>query len=488
MSFDGLLAQQAADVHDAAVPAARLFLFNREMTQHIPVNRIISWEFEQILNETGQMRVVIPADPDYLAVTADVHPDAAIPMVAMIGEHATCWFVTHVTEIYEAGDDVLELSLVSAEAHLEHMYTWMDALLPAEAQVTKVKIAMGPVAVIVKHEILKPNFERFSNSPHRVKALSLADGHTRHTMVTMQMDQAFEVIKTLLDVEGLTVEARPHVPGLTEVPGFGDQPCLVWDVVQRAQLPHHGLIIMGVIRSVGALWDDVWRTLTGFYRADDALAQNSHRYWGQPQYVIRKEMVQRYEITTQKPTAYRATVGGKSPEWLNNILSMGIRALIEKAVPGLGIVLDVTGLDEILDNRIGAYHSWKDSPRYERMGRFGFFEEFRAGTGLTLEAFFALREIQWKTRSTKTYTAEIEPGDAFAVGRELVCGQMVALELPRDRAIVAFVTRIKFRWDAGTDPYLEVHIGERPKRDPQDAVVRRLRSLSLVANKLMLLD
>ena len=65
---------------------------------------------------------------------------------------------------------------------------------------------------------------------------------------------------------------------------------------------------------------------------------------------------------------------------------------------------------------------------------------------------------------------------------------MLALELPGERYVVAFVTSIKYKWTTTSAPEVIVQVADKPKRDPVDAVLRQFTGIAALINKVALLE
>lgn len=493
MSYEELLKVQQDTFLRATAPRPRVFALNSRGANPVELAEVLDLSFDVVLNDVGKVRVELPMNPVNEALFADAHPDASIPLVIQVGALETVWFVTHVDENVSWEGSSITLNGVSPERHLQSLYGWPNPALLPEFQISKIKLAVGPVARLIKEQLLAPNFKRMGKKTkgqvHYVAPTKSADNYSRSTIIGIQMNEVLDLVRNLIDTDGLTLCYEAYLPGRGQTPPPGHDPnrmALIWDIQQRAELPPGGLLWEGIIKSVKDFWKDTWDTLTGFtdYDAENKAVD----YWGKPQFMLRRNQYRDAHITTVKPTGSTYTVGGKSQEWFNDMLSAGLKAIFQLLPPPLNVILDLAGLDDILDDRLMAYHSFDDWSRRERMGPLGFFETFSPSIGLSLDAIMLMRQAQYKTRATRSHEVSLGGAMPFESSALLQVGSMIALELPRDRYAVSFVTEVHFDWSTTNDSQLEFQISDRPRRDPQESVLKALQGLATLVNKATLTE
>ena len=115
-------------------------------------------------------------------------------------------------------------------------------------------------------------------------------------------------------------------------------------------------------------------------------------------------------------------------------------------------------------------------------------ETFSPSVGLTFDAMTLMRQQQLKTRSTRSHEFTLLPNVGLAPGVDYQIGSMLALELPGERYVVAFVTSIKYKWTTTSAPEVIVQVADKPKRDPVDAVLRQFTGIAALINKVALLE
>lgn len=477
-------------MRDVSSPQAQVFVLNPEGTRATRLTRLVSIEFDQYLNDVGQLKLECELNETSQMVLVDAHPDASIPVIVQVGSLETVWFTTHVIENYDGPRPTVQVVAVSPEKFLETLFAWPDPIMPAEAQISKHGVRFGPVAHVVKTALLGENFFRMLkvdwHSVHTVAPIVKADDYTPWVTVSTKMNNELDLIRSLLDNAHLTLTATLYLPGRGQTPPKGkdaSRPWLVWDVVQRAEIPSGGLFLRGLMRSVADFWKDVWATVAN----STSQSANSVEYWGKPQLMVRRHQYASLRIETVKPTAWRYTVGGQAPEWLNSLIQMGVGTAINVASGGLGIVMNSSALAEMAKNRVMTYHSYPDWARRKRMGPFAMMETFTPSVGLSADALIAMKQAQLKSRSSRAHEFVINPVVGLAPGVDFQIGSMLALELPGDRYVVAFVTSFQYRWTTSSAPELTVQVADKPRRDPLDGAMRQLTGLATLINKAALL-
>ncbi|WKS54898.1 hypothetical protein [Corynebacterium accolens] len=493
MSYESLKRIKQETFRNAAAPAPTVIALDPQGRNPVIVPQILRMKYKVVLNDVGQLSVRVPINDVMFSLFANAHPDASIPIVVQLGGMESMWFVTHTDEVWTRTDEYLELTAVSPEKHLEKLFGWPNPNLLPEFQISKIDLAAGPVARLIKEQLLAKNFRRMGKKTggqvHYVAPTSSADNYTRMTIIGIKMDEVLGLIKSLINTEGLTLAYEVYLPGRgqTPPPGHGtDRAAIVWDVKQRAELPAGGLIWQGIVRSVKDFWKDAWATLTGF--TDYGAENKAVDYWGKPQFMLRRDQYDDLTVTTVKPTASTYTVGGKTQDMLNDAISAAIKVMLQLIPPPFNILLDVLGLDDIVEDRLFAYHSFDDRSRRNRMGPFGFFETFNPSVGLSLDAIMLMRQAQYKSRATRSHEVSLGSSSSFAPGELLNVGSMIALELPEDRYAVSFVTEVNYDWTVAGDANLEFQIADRPRRDPQESMMRALTGVATLVNKAALAE
>jgi hypothetical protein len=188
-------------------------------------------------------------------------------------------------------------------------------------------------------------------------------------------------------------------------------------------------------------------------------------------------------------TAKTIMVGSKSPGWVNQLQTFGIKyglarlseaielGLREKVPPG------TPGLEEVyqgqLDDTLLAWERFTDPRRALRVGDFGFLEHFEQGSGsaYTIAAVLDLRAGHWKTRSYTSYKTTVRNGAPYLAGFDFHLGDRLGFEMG-NVIHVDQCTAIRHSWDNDKPITVELSIGnDKAEEDPVGVAMRTLAGL-----------
>jgi hypothetical protein len=192
-------------------------------------------------------------------------------------------------------------------------------------------------------------------------------------------------------------------------------------------------------------------------------------------------------------TAKTVGVGGKSPGWINDLITFGVKWALsqlqivitaglfgEAGGPPLG-----AGLDELyqgeFDDTVAAYQVWSDPARQFWCGDMGFLEQQEPGTGAawTVSGVLGLRAAQWKTRAYVVYKTAVAMGYPYCIFRDYNLGDRVGFQMA-NLIFVDQVSSYKYSWDASTPLHWEVSIGT--DWGDVDPVSKAMRSIAGIWN------
>lgn len=141
--------------------------------------------------------------------------------------------------------------------------------------------------------------------------------------------------------------------------------------------------------------------------------------------------------TLHKMSARTIMVGGKSPAWVNQLITYAIRygiSQLAQVVFGYESPL-VEGLDNVyqgqLDDVFLAYQRWTDPLRVLRGGALGLQEDFEqgGGTAYTTSGLLTIRQGLWKTRAYSSFKTNIQNGAPWLYGRDFQLGDRLGFEV-----------------------------------------------------------
>jgi hypothetical protein len=178
-------------------------------------------------------------------------------------------------------------------------------------------------------------------------------------------------------------------------------------------------------------------------------------------------------------TAKTIMVGGKSPGWVNELITFGIKYglsqiadVIEFVYPsgptsggeGAYQVPLTLGLDNLyqgeFDNVILPFERYSDPARELFTGSMGFLEDFQKGSGsaYTIAGILDLRAGDWKSRPFVNYKTTVRNAAPFIYNYDFTLGDRVGFEI--DNVIyVDWVASAKLSWNATTDANYTISVG-----------------------------
>ncbi|MFI8590105.1 Gp37-like protein [Dietzia maris] len=223
---------------------------------------------------------------------------------------------------------------------------------------------------------------------------------TAMTILDMRFDSGLAAVKETLDAAGLLLTLDVWLEG--DPQPFPDhtiltKPTIVLDIVPRqwdtSTTGHAGDLLKGLIRTFD----------TEANAPRIGLADTPSTAAGVPAWVLwQPEHMEAVtsELTIAKSDVWHVTVGGRSPEAINNMLGLGAKAIfgglgaaLAMAIPVFGPVIvaaadflgDVVG--ESLKDKLFAWSEAADLKRKEWHGRFANRDSVGAGDGWTIEAY-----------------------------------------------------------------------------------------------------
>lgn len=196
--------------------------------------------------------------------------------------------------------------------------------------------------------------------------------------------------------------------------------------------------------------------------------------------------------TIRGSTARTITIGSKSPGWLNQLQTFGIKyglSQISQIYYGPGGPASVSGyqqpassgLEELyqgqLDDILFAYQRFTDPLRALQAGDFAFLEHFEqgsSGSAYTISGELDLRTGQWKTRPHTAFRVSIRNGFPWIANLDFTLGDRCAFEMA-NVLHVDQVTAIRYKWDKDSPVRVELNVGDdNADQDPVGQAVKAI--------------
>ena len=258
-----------------------------------------------------------------------------------------------------------------------------------------------------------------------------------------------------------------------------------------------GTLIDGILNLVGASGDDLLTEIIFPIDNDlDGITDPLFRKWlgvapAKPKVIFRDgefSGIIESDRIQYKAKARTILTGGKSPGWLNQAQTFGIRYALtqiqtvittgvfaQQGGPPIG-----AGLAEVyqgqLDDTAFAFMKWTDPKRVFSMGSHALLEHMENGSGTawTVSGGITLRIGQWKTRPHTACKVSVVNGFPWFVYDDFELGDRVAFELA-DVLFTDQVSGIKWSYSASEAMKCELSIGT--DEDEEDPFARGLRAI-----------
>ncbi len=185
-------------------------------------------------------------------------------------------------------------------------------------------------------------------------------------------------------------------------------------------------------------------------------------------------------------------VGGKSPSWVNQLITFGIRyglaqlsSVIADEMGQAYQQYGSPGLENVyqgqLDDVFLAYERWTSPLRVLRAGSMGYQETFEqgGGTAYTLSGVLTIRQGLWKTRAYQAFKANIQNGVPWLYGRDFSLGDRVGFEL-YNIIYADNVHSVKYDWSRDQALNLTISVGDNTLE--QDPTARTMRTAQNIWN------
>lgn len=190
-----------------------------------------------------------------------------------------------------------------------------------------------------------------------------------------------------------------------------------------------------------------------------------------------------------KAKARTIITGGKSPGWINQAQTFGIRyglAQLSAVISyGLGAYQQygTPGLDNLyqgqLDDTLFAFQKWTDPKRVINGGIYAFLEhkEDGSGTAYTVSGLITMRMGSWKTRPHTACMVSVVNGYPWLVYDDFDLGDRVAFEI----AGILFTDQVSgIKWSYSDSQALKCDLSIGTDSDEEDPFARGLRAIQAV--------
>lgn len=512
-------------------------------------NDHISLEAEWKRNDMGSATIVLKGS-DPMVDTIMSATSAVVPITIQVGDNMR-WSgrVNNYALALDAQNETLTVECIDDFAWFSRIMLWPNFLLPIEVQFPKNAIYVGPVITCILTMVAEQCFrlqsgiwELFNN------ALSLdldweawfgtileSDGNPIDMLMTPimvqfvnplfdtspwvavqgRMDKIYDVVKDLLMNYGLSLTATLWLPGdpqpATQSMGVSfipfavplTQPTILVTCVDRSGVTGPtGTFVDGLVKQVVDLQASILgQTLAPFLNPGNAyypasLGVNIAPAFGVnfvPSWVIfngddiNAGGAITYKLSGYAPIAHTVIGGGKSPQWMDDL----INATLEFLIDAIELTVGFTGIpDDLLngtfDDILFAFQQQENSARRIAGGPYMFPEYFTktGASAFTLDEWFGLMQAMFDTAGYNCIQLKWANGYPYTVGRDVFLGSLVSF-VRRGQLYTDYVYSIKLKDDRKTRAEIDVIVGNGKREvNPVLRVVKMITGLEEVVNSI----
>ncbi|MCZ4557991.1 hypothetical protein O4215_20730 [Rhodococcus maanshanensis] len=391
-------------------PAYRILVFNQNGTAARPLGPYIKARFGWFWQVPGTGTIQVKADHPLAARLMQCKRDV-VPIRAYY--NGTEWEgrVMHAEIEGEPGNEIVTATCIGNLFWLATILGWVNPLFPPSVQVGltgKQDVMFGPLDFVFKYFLARnairqqkpihmalpirydipepPDLDDFASIDAVIRYITgLGDDLVILSSRFTRLDELFA--QTLNSTE-IGMSMKMHIPALD---GPSPQVFNV-DTLGRLQnilnLSRDNFLWFTNPNNILGLADpSTWNKVTapGFIFDTHKKRDRTHMIWR-----TSNGQIKWYKRGVDHPTATSAIVGGKAPEFLNDLVEWGanlaIKAILNAIAPGLNLGEILIG--DLLDDIFFAYQRFNDLELRDDLGPWGFGEVFADNSGAwTLDAF-----------------------------------------------------------------------------------------------------
>lgn len=523
-------------------------LFDKEFRLIARIDQPESWECEEIAHDNGMARIEIvgkgndwlrelivfktrPAED--LHITIDPDPDKPNDWRNRWGGK-----VDTITDEETAGKPtVTTITAVSNRIHLQHIMLAAAPVLPHAVQYPKMFLWGGPCVTTCATATFINLFRIFTlngfwplprnlfdplswinnidptNWPIQVMPVRPALDQSRWCTIGSRWKDAQTVLTPVMKDCGVICHAYTWLPGdpspYTQVFGteLGEllkpkRACVILSFEDQSGINGPtGTAIDGAVNLFAATLDDLFtETLIavdgdGDGETDPFIRKMLAVAPKRPPFVYRDTGyggVASKTMVIHKSKAVTIVVGGRSPSWVNQAITFGVRYGLSQianaisSVPGAPAQLSGSeGLDNLyqgqLDDTLLAFMPFVDPRRSAAVGTYARNEHFESpgGSAFTLSSVQTARQGHHATRPYTSFKFDVGDGSPFVIGEDIRLGSRVSAER-RGITYTDQIMAIKRKGDRNSSGRPTISFGDDSKEE--DPVAQGFAAISNVAH------
>ncbi|QOV99501.1 Gp37-like protein [Rhodococcus pyridinivorans] len=507
-------------------PSAFMRMWTKDAKLYGPCGDFKDLKFNDKDRAPGGLSFKVPYSQPWIDYFYGQSKYAMRPITIDLPGYRTPWFVVAFGRVWHRGKRWIQVDAVHALEHYNWIRIFPDWYFPPEFQPSKEHISIGGACTVLKEQ-LAGNLIRLQGPLWAIPSGNLFDPNTwnllrnafwpmivnprrtgffdtsKWTITTARMDKYMDIVDEVCRLENITPTIDWFIPGedAQPFPEFAhlDRCTMVCDFVENDPgFAFTGTLIDGLIRTGLEMADDALEWITypilGEDGWDDYLQKAAGTLPGKPIAVYRTgqySTVGKLEEVVHVPMATRATGGGKSPTWINDIVvNTGnfIVGLIGAALGVPGLSLGV--LTDRLKDALFAFHSVENLTLAAEAGPLRFKETFATSesTGLSLNTWASMWSSLWEVRGYESTLIEVTNGSPYWIGRDLRKGTPVGVERANSTVEVEYVREIHYEQKfAGVPGRFRLQIGEGDaEREPGSIALGKFRKLASTLTRVAL--
>jgi hypothetical protein len=440
------------------------------------INDYVSCTVDFARNAVGTATIVMKADDPLAASAMDCY-QTTVPITIQVGALRWSGRVDHYDYAMVKGVRTVTLQCVSDYVWFERILCWPNFTLPIQTQYPTKALYIGPAITCIKTLIQEQCFRLQTGlweAVNNILSLNIdwqswtatmkeSDGNVKDLLMTPivvvptdwstdtspwvsfngRMDKISTLVESTVKNNGLVLTADVWLPGDPQPAGLRTPltlPTIVVDVKDKSNVTGPtATFIDGFIKdAVDIAHAAVGESLQPFLQPNQyapegvniapRLGVNFTKSWVLFVDHPRSGLID-FHLYGHHPVAFQVVGGGKSPQWVNDL----INASFEWMIDSISIAIGITGipsdlLDGTFDDALLAFQLVENSGRRFKLGPYGLPEWFvqTGSSAYTLDEWFALQGAMWDTRGYHAVTLTFQNGFPYELGKDLFIGDLAS--------------------------------------------------------------
>lgn len=508
----------AADVANNPPDEVAVMVYSKTYQAAGEINDYLGLTFQMARNRVASAEIILKGTDPMIPLLMSC-PQTTVPITIQVGtmQRWSGRVFTCEDKLSKFGEtprpvNTVVVTCISDYAWLDKILCWPNFLLPIQVQFPAEALFIGPVVTCVKTLVAEQAFRLQSGIWELVDNLGSLDsdwttwfgtllesnGHLLQMLLTPivvvptdpifdaspwvsfsgRMDQCSTLIEQVCKDTGTNVTMTLWLPGDPQPQGLLvplTQATIVMDATDNLNVTGPtGTFLDGILQDTVDLNNSVLgETLDPFLNPNNAYAPQGINIapeigvnFVQPWVVLTDDPrsgLLEYSVKGRHPLAFTVVAGGKSPQWINDLLNIAASWAIDAITTAIGI----SGIPDdlfngIIDDLILAFWQAENGSRRLDLGPYGFPEYFcqTGSSSYTLDSWFAMQNAMWDTRGLYTYQWTFYNGYPYEIGVDIFVGQMASFA-NRGLLYTDFVDSVVYADDRGTRlGKLEVTVGD----------------------------